>query len=129
MPLQPTLVVVDDDPDHSDLLAAWLEHYGYRVLRFDSGDAVVEWASGPAAPVDAFLLDLEMPGRDGLASCRELRGMTGYARTPALLVSGARLEGITERVEEAGVTGVVRKDGEMLSNLHRWLRTNLPMAG
>ncbi len=125
MTFKPTLVVADDDPDHSHLLSAWLEHQGYRVLRFDSGDELVEWASHSRAPVDAFLLDFEMPGRDGLSSCRELRERYGYAETPALLVSGARLDGMVDRVRGAKVSEVVRKDSAMLANLDRWLRTNL----
>ena len=128
MYLQPTLVVADDDPDHCGLLTTWLEHYGYRVMSFDSGDNLVDWASGSTRRGDAFLLDLEMPGRDGLASCRELRGMAGYARTPALLVSGARVEGLAERAADAGVTRIIPKDDEMLRNLRSWLAANLPPA-
>ncbi|HEX2091409.1 MAG TPA: response regulator [Longimicrobiaceae bacterium] len=129
MTLQPTLVIADDDPDHSNLLAAWLERRGYRVICFDSGDDLVGWAASRSSPrVDAFLLDLEMPGRDGLSSCRELRRMGGYTETPALLVSGARMDGIAEQAVDAGVTEIVRKDPEMLQNLNRWLDIYLPAS-
>jgi CheY-like chemotaxis protein len=129
MNFQPTLVVADDDPDHAHLLSAWLEHQGYRVLRFDSGDELVEWASHSPLPVDAFLLDYEMPGRDGLSSCRELRERYGYTETPAVLVSGARLDVLSERMEGAKLSGVVRKDAAMLANLSSWLADNLQRRG
>lgn len=121
MPPRPTLAIADDDPDQADLLCAWLEGRGCRVLSFASGDDLVQWASRSRAPVDAFLLDLEMPGRDGLHSYRALRGISGYEETPAVLVSGAREERLAEALGEPGLAGVVRKDAQLFRNLGAWL--------
>lgn len=121
MPPRPTLAIADDDPDQADLLSAWLEGRGCRVLSFPSGDELVRWASRSRAPVDAFLLDLEMPGRDGIHSYRALRGIPVYEKTPTVLVSGAREERLAEARGEPGVAGVVRKDAQLFVHLGAWL--------
>ena len=68
-----TLALADDDELHAELVGTWLEHQGFRVLRFPSGDDLLSWARGGDRRVDAFVLDVDMPGRDGIQSCRELR--------------------------------------------------------
>lgn len=116
-----TLALADDDELHAELVGAWLEHQGYQVLRFDSGDALLSWVSaGPSRQVDAFVLDVDMPGRDGVQSCRELRALDGYARIPAVFVSAAD-PGCIPREVAAERVQFIRKDGEMFVRLAAWL--------
>jgi CheY-like chemotaxis protein len=117
-PLAPsrTLAVADDDEIHAELVSTWLEHLGFRVLRFGSGDALLDWASAGDA-VDAVVLDVDMPGRDGFQSCRELRALPAYSAVPAVFVSSASPE---SGPPDGGVQ-FIRKDGEMLVRLARWL--------
>lgn len=126
MPSRPTLAIADDDEIHGELLAAWLEHHGYEVLRFDSGDRLVDWASSSSgAAVDAFVLDVDMPGRDGFQSCRELKRLPAYARVPAIFVSSLSGDSVERQATDAGGTGMVRKDGEMFPRLATWLAENV----
>ena len=116
-----TLALADDDETHAELVAHWLEQLGYHVLRFDSGDALLSWAEAGTAPVDAVLLDVDMPGRDGYQSARDLRRLPAYARVPAAFVSAACPDGVPDEVVQAGPVQFIRKDGQMLVRLSEWL--------
>ena len=123
----PTLALADDDELHAELVSAWLEHQGFQVLRFVSGDALLSWAAAGAQPVDAFVLDVDMPGRDGVQSCRELRALDGYARVPAVFVSSADPRSVPDEVA-AGQVQFIRKDGEMFVRLAEWLSEHVYAA-
>jgi DNA-binding NtrC family response regulator len=72
--MNPTLLVVDDDPAQRRLLQAMAERGGYKVLTADGGDQaldILEGAQGDA--VALVLLDLVMPGTDGLAVLKRVR--------------------------------------------------------
>lgn len=116
----PTLALADDDELHAELVSTWLEHQGFRVLRFGSGDALLAWATAVPRQVDAFLLDVDMPGRDGVQSCRDLRALERYARVPAVFVSSAAPESLPDEVADARVQ-LIRKDGDMFVRLSEWL--------
>lgn len=121
---QRILALADDDELHAELLSVWLEHQGYQVLRFGSGDELVSWASTGGQPVSAFVLDVDMPGRDGFESCRELRTIQEFARVPAVFVSAAAPEGMPAEVAGQGVQ-FIRKDEKMFVRLADWLTNNI----
>jgi two-component system OmpR family response regulator len=66
------LLIVDDDPDLRELLADYLGRDGFRVTGVGDGRGL--WAALEKAPVDLVILDLMLPGDDGLVLCRNLRG-------------------------------------------------------
>jgi two-component system OmpR family response regulator len=67
----PHIVVVDDDPEIRRLLARFLRQNGFRVTGVRSA-AELKVAMGEVA-VDLLILDLMLPGTDGLQICQELR--------------------------------------------------------
>jgi CheY-like chemotaxis protein len=123
-----TVALADDDTLLAEMVTAWLEHHGYDVLRFDSGAELVAWARADPSCVDAFLLDIDMPGLDGYESCRALREIPIYAGIPALFVSSHHGEAIALRVAEAGGSALLRKDAGLLPRVTEWLSTNLAAA-
>lgn len=66
-----TLLIVDDDRDIRSLLADYLETHGYTALTAADGHAM--WTMLDQHKVDLLVLDLNMPGEDGLTLCRNLR--------------------------------------------------------
>src|SRR5690606_15693705 len=73
----PTLLVVDDDLVAQARLNAYFTQEGYRVLL--AGDGVAFWQALGRRPVDLVLLDVNLPGQDGLSLARDLR-----ARNPTI---------------------------------------------
>jgi DNA-binding response OmpR family regulator len=65
------IVVVDDEPDLRDMVREYLLKQGYAVSEAESGDAL--WALLAERPVDLAILDINMPGEDGLSIARQLR--------------------------------------------------------
>ena len=120
-----TLALADDDELHAELVSTWLEHQGFRVLRFPSGDDLLSWASAGDRRVDAFVLDVDMPGRDGIQSCRELRALSGYARVPTVFVSSTSPRAAVEQAQGTGSVQFIRKDGDMFVRLSEWLDEHL----
>jgi DNA-binding response OmpR family regulator len=65
------ILVVDDDPTVSDVVARYLRREGYDVTLADDGLAALESVS--KEPPDLVVLDIMLPGLDGLTVCRRLR--------------------------------------------------------
>ena len=65
------ILVVDDDPNIAQLINVYLTREGYEVETCDRGDKAVERFK--ANPPNLMLLDLMLPGMDGMMVCREIR--------------------------------------------------------
>ncbi|MFU9138926.1 two-component system response regulator BaeR [Erwinia tasmaniensis] len=70
----PLILVVEDEPKLGQLLVDYLQAANYRTHHILRGDEVLEWVR--RTPPDMILLDLMLPGVDGLTLCRELRRFT-----------------------------------------------------
>lgn len=69
--MNPRIVFVEDDHDLAELIGDFLHTYGFDVVHIDRGDHAVEAIlEDPPALV---MLDIMLPGKDGLTLCRELR--------------------------------------------------------
>jgi two-component system OmpR family response regulator len=71
MDAQDHVLVVDDDAEIRSLLRDYLQKNGYRVTAVADGRAM--WAAVEAAKPDIVVLDVMLPGDDGLTLCRDLR--------------------------------------------------------
>ena len=76
------LLVVDDDPDLRELLCNYLTENGYHVRSV--GDGVAMWTEVSKALPDLIILDIMLPGEDGLSLCRNLRSQH---RVPVLMLT------------------------------------------
>ncbi|WP_394837485.1 response regulator [Pendulispora rubella] len=65
------LLLVEDDPRLAELVRAHLTEHGFEVEVVERGDVAIERIR--AAPPDAVLLDIGLPGQDGLSVCRAVR--------------------------------------------------------
>ena len=87
------LLVVEDEDVIADVLMDYLRQAGHDAQRLTRGDEVLPWLA--AHPVDVMLLDLMLPGKNGLDICRELMAQPATARPrPAVLMVTARVEEI-----------------------------------
>ena len=82
------ILVVDDRESNRLLLQVELEEAGFEVLLADSGLACLEQAASSAP--ECIILDIKMPGIDGLETCRRLKADPNLAQIPVLFLTAHR---------------------------------------
>jgi two-component system phosphate regulon response regulator OmpR len=124
---QPRILVVDDDPALRDLLTTYLAANGFAVEAVGDGAAMRAALAGGLP--DAIVLDLMLPGEDGLALTRAIRAQSNV---PILMLS-ARGEEVDRVIGlEVGADDYLAKPfgpRELLARLRALLRRGLPAAG
>ena len=103
-PSQPSILVVDDEPHVLEGLSTILEGRGYYVRTAQNGAIALDELSGDRP--DVVLLDLAMPGIDGVEVCRRVRS---YSRVPILVLSALSDEPRKVRALDAGADDYVTK--------------------
>ena len=81
----PWILVVDDDPVNLDVAGARLAAHGYTILTAASGELALEIARDQHP--DLILLDIVMPGLDGLEVCRRLKADQSLPFTPIIMLT------------------------------------------
>ncbi len=90
----PHLLVVDDDREIRQLVSQFLTRHGYRVTPARDGAEMLRVLE--TGKVDLIVLDLMMPGEDGLALCRRLRASPATQSLPIVMLTAMGEE--TDRV-------------------------------
>jgi len=80
-----TILIVEDSPVQALTLQLLLQRHGVNILRAANGQAGVEMARKNMP--ELILLDVEMPGMNGLEVCRKLRDDSGTAKIPIILLT------------------------------------------
>ncbi|ANQ86775.1 DNA-binding response regulator [Azoarcus olearius] len=114
------ILIVDDDPQIRSLLADYLDNFGFACRAV--GDATAMRAALAARPADLVILDLMLPGEDGLSLCRTLRT---HGDIPIIMLT-ARAEAADRIVGlELGADDYVVKPfdpRELVARIHTILR-------
>jgi len=84
-PRKPAILIVDDAPDHLGMLRAMMLRQGYQTFIATSGDRALDIAQ--RVKPDVILLDVVMPGIDGLETCRRLKAHPATTRIPVIFMS------------------------------------------
>jgi two-component system response regulator MprA len=118
------VLVVDDDPKITQLLRRTLSLEGYKVRTADSGVAGLDAARSQEP--DLVILDVLMPGMDGLEVCRRLRASSA---TPILMLTakdevGDRVEGLDSGADDYVVKPFALE--ELLARVRALLRRHEP---
>ena len=95
-----TILVADDFEDTRLIMRLWLQKRGYRVLEAADGVQALEVARRESP--DLIIMDIEMPGLDGLAATRKIREAEAARHVPIVAVSAYGSEHWRERALEAG---------------------------
>jgi DNA-binding response OmpR family regulator len=101
------ILVVEDDHDIADLIAHYLEKAGHTVDRLSSGAAVIPKLR--ARPADLVILDLMLPGMDGLLVCQAMRADSITAGIPVIMLTARGEEGDRIAGLELGADDYVTK--------------------
>ncbi|MGR9116804.1 MAG: response regulator [Gammaproteobacteria bacterium] len=122
----PHILIVEDEEKLAKLEADYLHNAGFTTDTLTEGNAVVPWVEQQHP--DLILLDLMLPGRDGLTICRELRK---FSSVPIIMVT-ARIEEIDRLLGlEMGADDYICKPfspREMVARVKAVLRRLQPQA-
>ena len=118
------LLVVDDDPDVRESLQRSLEFEGYEVGTATCGATALEAVAGDRKP-DLVILDVMMPGVDGLETCRRIRA--AGERLPVLMLTardalGDRVTGLDSGADDYLVKPFALE--ELLARVRALLKQN-----
>ena len=101
------ILVVEDNERNLKLLRDVLEYAGYDVRVARTGEDGVTLAV--KEPPDLVLMDLQLPGIDGMEALRRLRESPRTADIPVVAVTAQAMKQDRERVLEAGFNGYIEK--------------------
>ncbi|HVP65886.1 MAG TPA: diguanylate cyclase [Anaeromyxobacteraceae bacterium] len=118
----PALLLADDDREHRETLQAVLER-DYAILAVAGGDEAL--VAARAHPPDILLLDVRMPGLDGVAVLEALRAEAATVEVPVILLSGNADDVTRVRALDLGAADFLQKPvsiGELRARIDRTLR-------
>lgn len=94
-----SVLFVDDDPDMRTIYGGRLQADGFDVRFASDGPEALDAAT---RPLDLVLLDVRMPGMDGLEVLRRLKDDAGMAEVPVVMLSNEREEASVRRARAMG---------------------------
>ncbi|RMH50846.1 MAG: response regulator [Zetaproteobacteria bacterium] len=101
------VLLVDDNANNLMLFGALLQANGALVESVDSGEACLE--SVARSVPDIILLDIQMPGIDGVETLHRLRRMEGVCEVPVVALTANAMDGDCERLLGEGFDGYMAK--------------------
>ncbi len=115
------VLIVDDDPLIRLLACQALAAIGMTPLEAENGQDAL--AAVESSPPDMVNLDVELPGRDGLEICAELRALPAGRELPVLIMTGRDDSEVIDRAFRAGATDFIGKpiDWQLLQHRVRFL--------
>lgn len=102
------ILLVEDNPLNQELIGDLLSLAGHRVDIVEDGDELHRRLDSGAVP-DVILLDVLLPGCDGVTLLGQLRDEARVRDTPILAVTAQALTGDLERFQRAGFDAVITK--------------------
>ncbi|MBI3172917.1 MAG: PAS domain S-box protein [Chloroflexi bacterium] len=102
-----TILLVEDNPTNVMVIGEYLDSKGYSMVYAADGYEALEKAV-ECSP-DLILMDIQMPGMDGLEATRRLRADPQFAAKPIIALTAYAMKGDRERCLEAGATDYLSK--------------------
>lgn len=120
-----TILVVEDNDMNMQLVEFLLEEGGYSIVKASSGEeALAITQNGSNGTPDLILMDIHLPGMDGLSVVRAMKADARTAKTPILALTAHAMRGDKDRFLEAGCDGYISKPIDVktfLSSIERYL--------
>ncbi len=108
---QPLILVVEDNPMNRKVLCHMLNMAGYATVVAEDGATAIEMTREHRP--DLVLMDIQMPGMNGLEATRRIRADAELRDTPIIAVTALTMPGDRERSLEAGVNQYLSKPMDM----------------
>ena len=119
------ILVVEDNDMNMQLVEFLLEEGGYRIVKATSGEeALAITREGPGRKPDLILMDIHLPGMDGLSVVRAIKADERTSRIPVLALTAHAMRGDKDRFLEAGCDGYISKPIDVktfIASIERYL--------
>ena len=102
-----TVLVVEDNPANMTLAVFLLQSAGHTVLSATDAEAGLTLAR--AQHPDLILMDIQLPGMDGLEATQLLKGDEATRAIPVIALTALAMKGDEERIRAAGCDGYIAK--------------------
>ena len=121
-----TILVVEDNDMNMQLVEYLLEERGFAIAKATSGEeALAVAADSTRALPDLILMDIHLPGVDGLSVVRKIKGDERTRNVPILALTAHAMRGDKDRFLEAGCDGYISKPIDVktfVSAIEQYLR-------
>jgi signal transduction histidine kinase/ActR/RegA family two-component response regulator len=123
------VLLAEDDPVNREVALELLQQAALVVDCADDGHAVVAMAA--TGRYDLVLMDMQMPGQDGLAAARAIRRLPGLARLPIIALTANAFEDNRQACRDAGMDDFIAKPvppERLYAKVEHWLRQSRSAA-
>lgn len=103
----PRILIIEDTPANLLLTTAILEGAGHTTLSAPSAEQGLRIAS--TEPVDVILMDMRLPGMDGMTATRLLKDDPRTSHVPVIALTASAMKGDEQRMRAGGCSGYVAK--------------------
>lgn len=103
----PTILIVEDNPTNMKLSSFVLESADYTVIT--ATDAEIGLSMARASHPDLILMDIQLPGMDGLEATALLKADEATRAIPVVALTALAMKGDEERIRAAGCDGYIAK--------------------
>ena len=105
-----SFLAVDDDPLHLAILSQMMLSLGYSLPKpVDNGLDALSFLQDRNKHIDCILLDIQMPGIDGIATCKRIRQISHHVTTPIIMVTTLNGRNFVDNAFAAGATDYLTK--------------------
>ncbi len=101
------ILVVEDNPMNMELVVDLLQLRGHEVLSAETGQEALDIAGRER--LDLILMDVQLPGMDGLAVTRKLKENPATENVPVVALTAHAMKGDSERMLSQGCAGYIAK--------------------
>jgi len=102
-----TIMVVEDNPLNMKLVRSLLKLNGYEVIEAEDAELAIQLAS--VYQPDLILMDIQLPGMDGLEATRIIKSQEESKNIPVVALTSYAMPGDEEKAREAQCTGYITK--------------------
>lgn len=106
LPAQPLILLAEDNPANIDTFSAYLTSCGFRLIVATNGQEAINLAQQQP---DLILMDIQMPGMDGLEAIRQIRADRTLTHVPIIAVTALAMAGDRDKCLAAGATDYLAK--------------------
>ncbi|WP_271253070.1 hybrid sensor histidine kinase/response regulator [Pseudanabaena sp. Chao 1811] len=119
----PNILVVDDEPNNFDVIETFLSEQDYQLYYASNGDSALGILE--TVQPDLILLDVMMPGIDGIEVCRRIKAMPQWENVPIIMVTALTSKEDLARCLNAGADDFIGKpvnSSELRARVHSMMR-------